>query len=219
MDRRGGVFPGRTPIHTADRVNPRLSVPGRLRTFVAVEIPGDLLKALETVQSELRRRGMRARWTRPESMHLTLKFLGNIPADHVAGVTDALQSAAAGHAAFRLTAAGIGVFPGVRRPRVVWAGLSGATAALARLQRELDDSLAAVGFAREERGFHGHLTLGRFAEGVDGGLIAEGVAFYASATFGDFEVCELVLFQSDLQPRGPVYRALARAKLRPPLES
>ena len=192
------------------------SMPSTLRAFVAVEIPGDLLKTLEAVQSELRRRGVRARWVRPESMHLTLKFLGNIPAGHVAGVTDALQSAADRLGAFRLTAAGIGVFPGVRRPRVLWAGLSGAIAALAQLQRELDDRLVVAGFSRELRDFHGHLTLGRFSAGVDGGRIADVVASYASTIFGGFEVREVVLFQSDLQPQGPVHTALARAKLLAP---
>ena len=187
---------------------------GTLRAFVAVEIPADLLKTLEAVQSEIKRRGVRARWVRPESMHLTLKFLGNIPAGHVAGVTDALQSAAGRLGAFRLTAAGIGAFPGVRRPRVLWAGLCGAIAALSQLQRELDDRLAAVGFAREERDFHGHLTLARFSAGVDDARIAEVVASYVSTVFGGFEVREVVLFQSDLQPQGPVHTALARANLR-----
>jgi 2'-5' RNA ligase len=150
-------------------------------------------------------------------MHLTLRFLGNIRADQVAGVADALHSAAGRRDPFGLTAAGIGVFPGARRPRVLWAGLSGALAALAQLQRELDERLVAVGFPREGREFHGHLTLGRFAEGADGGRIAEEIAPYAAAVFGDFEVRELVLFQSDLRPQGPVYTPLARAKLREPL--
>jgi RNA 2',3'-cyclic 3'-phosphodiesterase len=192
-------------------------MPGLLRAFVAMELPGDLLKTLEAGQSELKRRGVRARWIRPESLHLTLKFLGNISADQVAAVTDALQAAAGRHGAFCLTAAGIGVFPGVRRPRVLWAGLSGDIAALAQLQRDLDDRLVAVGFSREARDFHGHLTLGRFSTEVDSGRIADVVASYTSTIFGGFEVREVVLFQSDLQPQGPVHTALARAKLREPI--
>ena len=197
-------------------MSPKPSIPGTLRAFVAVEIPGDLLKTLEAVQSQIRRCGVRARWVRPESMHLTLKFLGNIPAGQVAGVTEALQSAASRLGAFRLTVAGLGVFPGIRHPRVLWAGLSGAIEALAQLQQELDDRLVGVGFSREERDFHGHLTLGRFSAEVDGARIADVVASYAATIFGGFEVREVVLFQSDLQPQGPVHTALAKATLREP---
>lgn len=187
-------------------------MPALLRAFVAVEIPEDLLAALATVQSELKRR-LRARWVRPGSMHLTLKFLGDIPADQAAGVAEAVQAAAGGHAGFRLTVSGIGVFPGIRRPRVIWAGFSGQTRLLSDLQRSLEEKLAALGFPQEARPFRGHLTIGRFSEPVDPDLMADVVNSFASRTFGEFAVEELVLFQSDLQPKGPVYTALARARL------
>jgi 2'-5' RNA ligase len=191
-------------------------MPAALRTFVAVEMPAELLTSLEAVQSELKRLGLRARWVRPEGMHLTLKFLGDIPADQAPAAAEALQAAAGGQTAFRLTAAGLGVFPSVRRPRVLWVGLSGATAELAQLQREIDDRFTAAGFHREERDFHGHLTLGRFSERVEGGRIAEALTSYAAAVFGGFDVREVVLFRSDLRPQGPVYTALARAGLKEP---
>jgi 2'-5' RNA ligase len=186
---------------------------GVLRAFVAVQIPDDLLKVLAAMQAELGRRGLQARWTRPENLHLTLKFLGDIPADQVETVATALRAVAAEHVLFELTAEGIGVFPGMRRPRVLWAGLSGASNALVRLQQDLDNQLEAVGFSREAREFHGHLTLGRFAEGP-GGRVADVLPAYAAQCFGSFEVREMVLFQSDLRPRGAVYTALVRAPLR-----
>lgn len=195
-------------------MNPKPIAAGVLRAFVAVELPAEILKALAAVQAEMRRGGVRARWARPENLHLTLKFIGDLPADRVADAANALRSAAAGHDPFRLTAAGIGVFPGACRPRVLWAGLSGAIAALEGLQRELDDRLAAFGFEREARGFHGHLTLGRFGAGARGGAIADVMSAHATQPFGSFDVRELVLFQSDLMPGGPVYTALARAPLR-----
>jgi len=193
-------------------VNQRAS--GTLRAFVATELPADLLKALAAVQAELGQRGLRARWTRPGNLHLTLKFLGDIPADRVPIVAMALRAAAAEHDVFELMAEGIDVFPGMRRPRVLWAGLSGAIAALEGLQREVDDRLAASGFEREPRSFHGHLTLGRFGEGALGGALADGMSAYSTQRFGSFAVREVVLFQSDLQPGGAVYTALARALLR-----
>jgi 2'-5' RNA ligase len=168
------------------------------------------------VQAELRGRGVRARWTRAENLHLTLKFIGPLPAGGLRAVADAIQWAASEYAAFELTAAGLGVFPGIRRARVLWVGLTPAAPVLTRLQRTLDERLGEIGFAREERGFQGHLTLGRFSAIPPDGLIADVVSAYASERFGRFEVREVVLFQSDLRPQGPVYTALAKARLKDP---
>ena len=96
---------------------------------------------------------MRARWARPESIHLTLKFLGQVPVEAVARVAEALAAAVDGQPAFGVTAGGLGVFPGVRRPRVVWVGLAGETEALAGLQRRVDQGLAVRGFPPEQRPF------------------------------------------------------------------
>jgi 2'-5' RNA ligase len=86
---------------------------------------------------------------------------------------------------------------------------------LVRLQRGLDHQLEGAGFPREARDFHGHLTLGRFTQAAGDG-VADGMSVYASKRFGSFQVRELVLFQSDLQPTGAVYTALAKAALRGP---
>ena len=187
-----------------------------LRAFVAVEIPEDVRAALDAVQERLRQQLVRARWVRSGSMHLTLKFLGDIPAAQVAGVADALREAARGHAALRLSAAGIGAFPGLRRPRILWTGFSGETEPLADLQRSVEEGLAALGFPREERPFRAHLTIGRFSGPVAPGPLGEALKAFATASFGEFAVQELVLFQSELKPSGAVYTALARVKLDEP---
>jgi 2'-5' RNA ligase len=185
-----------------------------LRTFVAVEIPGEVRAALEAAQSHLRQRRVRARWVRPQGMHLTLKFLGDVSADQVPTASDALQVAAGGHAGFSLTAAGIGVFPTLRQPRVIWAGFSGGTGPLADLQAGVEERLAAAGFPREVRPFRAHLTIGRFSEPPAPAVMAEAVNFFAGKNFGEFAVREIVLFQSDLKPEGAVHTALARVKLK-----
>jgi 2'-5' RNA ligase len=192
---------------------------GVVRAFVAVELPADLLKALNRVQAELRGRGVHARWTRAENLHLTLKFLGPLPAGRLRAVMDAMQAAAAEYAAFELTAAGIGVFPGTRRARVLWVGFTEPDPVLTRLHRSLDERLGEIGFAREGRDFQGHLTLGRFSTIPPDGLIAELVSAYASERFGSFKVREVVLFESDLRPTGPVYTALGKAPLRDPRQN
>jgi 2'-5' RNA ligase len=189
-------------------------MPASLRAFVAVETPKEVRTALAAVQSHLRQRRVRARWVRPGGMHLTLKFLGDIAADQVPGVVDALQAAAGGHPAFCLTAAGIGVFPGLRRPRVIWAGFSEGTGPLAGLQLSVEERLAAMGFPPEDRPFRAHLTIGRCSGPVDAAVMAAALNSFAGRCFGEFDAREIVLFQSDLAPDGPVYTALARAKLK-----
>jgi 2'-5' RNA ligase len=189
-------------------------MPGMLRVFVAVEIPGPVRSALGSVQDELRQGRVRARWVRPDNIHLTLKFLGAIPVGHVASIAGAMQATAAAHPRFGLSVAGIGVFPGLRRPRVLWAGIAGRAAPLANLHQDLDRRLAALGFPREGRPFRGHLTIARFGVTPAAGLSAAVLAGYRDAPFGDLEVRETVLFQSELKPDGPVYTALARAALK-----
>lgn len=188
-------------------------MPGMVRAFVAVEVPGAVRSALSSVQDELRRRNVRARWVRPENIHLTLKFLGAIPVGHVPSVAGAMQAASAAHARFSVAVSGVGVFPGLRRPRVLWAGVSSRAAALTHLQRDLDAQLAVLGFPKEGRSFRGHLTIGRFKAGSDAGLSAAVLGGIKDAPFGELEVRELVLFQSELQVDGPVYTVLGRAEL------
>ncbi|MCU0538574.1 MAG: RNA 2',3'-cyclic phosphodiesterase [Desulfobacterales bacterium] len=183
---------------------------GMLRTFVAVESPPALRSALQEVQSDLRRLGVRVRWVRPENIHLTLKFLGEIPAGHAASVGQALQAAVQGHAPFSLDVVGVGVFPGLRRPRVIWVGLADREGRLDRLQADVEERLSALGFPREPGRFRGHLTIGRFRAEGSPGPVAEAAARWSGRTIGPLEVHELVLFKSTLRPEGAEYTALAR---------
>ena len=190
-------------------------MPGMLRAFVAVEMPGPVRKALEELQSDLKQLKIRASWVRPGNIHLTLKFLGNIPAGHVPSIGDVLRVVAKAHGRFRLAVAGLGVFPDIRRSKVIWVGLTGRPDALTPLQQDLDGRLAALGFPRAEKPFRGHLTIGRFrAEGGLPGPVADAVKRYAAATFGTAAVEEIVLLQSDLRPEGPIYTRLAQENLK-----
>lgn len=184
-----------------------------LRAFIAAELPAGLREAIGRLQAELARAGVRARWVRPEGIHLTLRFLGDVPAAAAGPLAEALAAAAAGQAALSLAAVGLGVFPGPRRPRVVWAGLAGETGALAGLQHRLEEALVAHAFSPEDRPFRPHLTLGRFGEAGAPGPVADALAAHAGRELGRFEIGEIVLFRSELRPMGAVYTALARAAL------
>jgi 2'-5' RNA ligase len=143
--------------------------PSTLRLFVACPLPIELKEALTAVQDELRAQGARARWVRPEGIHLTLKFLGAVEEGHVATITSALERVIAPFEV-RLRIDRLGAFPSVSsaRLRVVWAGLSGDIDALAALAARVESALEPLGFPREGRPFAPHLTLARVPDEAGG---------------------------------------------------
>ncbi len=170
-------------------------------------------EALEAIQSKLKTRITRARWTRPEGIHLTLKFLGDIEEHRVLEISNVLEVVAQEHRAFDLTLQGVGAFPRLASPRVLWVGLKPSDE-LTRIHRELDKALARIGFTPEKRAFRGHLTLARLnGEHWDESLrrfflesdrISDGLTFSAH---------QLVLFRSELKPGGAVYSPLHICRL------
>ena len=132
-----------------------------IRTFVAVKLPETVLAAIGDVQAQLAVYGFNVRWVTTGNIHLTLKFIGGVHEDEVDGIAAVLTETVHGFAPLRLAAAGVGVFPSVKRARVIWVGLSGQLSEFAALQRSIEDRLATIGYPREKRPFSGHLTLGR----------------------------------------------------------
>ena len=188
-----------------------------LRLFVAVELPEHVRDALAAVQDALRREvSGRLRWTAPTGIHLTLKFLGEVPETRVGVITAALREASAGQAPFALTLSGTGVFPNARSPRVVWVGLGGDVDALGRLQARVEGSLVAAGFPAEDRDFRPHLTLARVADRLSGGqreTLVERVKGALVPEVEPFQVKGVSLMRSILQPTGSVYERQAEATL------
>ena len=187
------------------------------RLFVALEPPEPVRRRLAAIQGELRRSAGRAadeiRWVPPENVHLTLQFLGAVPSERVGGVETALRSAAGQARPLALELKGAGGFPNARRPRVLWAGVSGDVGALAALAADLERRLAPLGFPPEERAFSAHLTLGRARDGRGAPGLAGALASASGAEGAPWRVAEVVLFESHLSPHGPRYEAIARAPL------
>ena len=190
-----------------------------LRTFIAVELEPEVRDALARVQAKLKRGAPdgAVKWVNPEGIHLTLKFLGDMPVSKVSKVADAMAAARAGLGAFDLAVEGRGCFPNYRRPRVIWVAandLSGST--LTRLQAAVERLVSPLGFPTEEREFSPHLTLGRIARNVSpaaeaavGQLVLDTVVERIALQ----RVTAVSLIRSDLRPTGPVYYTLATAVL------
>jgi len=184
-----------------------------IRTFVAVDLPDTVAASIRVLQNELRDQKFKIKWVRTDNLHLTLKFLGDTRADRIAVVNQALENAAAMGSPMTLGARGLGVFPGIRRPRVVWVGIDGDVDTLMRLQQAIDGTLASAGFPPETRSFKAHLTIGRVKGRVDTGRLLEVVQHYQRYRSESFQIKRFGLIQSDLKPQGPQYSYLAKYDL------
>lgn len=190
-------------------------VPERIRLFVGVEISlaavRELAAAAESLRRKARAAGLRVRWLAPEQYHVTLKFLGWSRPEAVGAIADALVEPIAEVGSFAITGRGQGAFPRADRARVLWAGVDDPAGGLARLAEIVETALEPAGFAREERDFHPHVTLGRIRQPADlGALLGAG----SEKMFRESRVGSVTLFESVLKSSGSEYRVRARWGLR-----
>ncbi len=182
-----------------------------LRLFVAIELEEPVLRALGAAQAELRRHGLGSlRWVRPEGVHLTLKFLGETPADRVPAIRQALAAAVKGVAPHALSLGAMGTFGG-RNPRIVWVDVAGDVETLRGVQARVDTSLQPLGFPRESRRFSPHLTLARVRPETAremAGPIAKALEAVMPPV-AEIPVREVSLMRSRLGPGGAAYERLA----------
>lgn len=176
-----------------------------IRAFIAVEIPEKIISSIGKVQERLKDHKLKVRWVRPKSMHLTLKFLGHIPEEDTEKVGGVLLETVKGYSPLSLKAKGMGVFPGIKRPRVIWVGFAGQLETLVRLQKTLDEKLETIGFPREKRPFKGHLTLGRIKTRIDPKKFGDVLRTFSIFETETFTADRIILYQSDLKPSGAVY--------------
>ena len=187
-----------------------------MRCFIAIDLSAGVRDALARLLASLRDAAPRAdvRWVDAAQLHLTLKFLGGVPDDRVPAISRALAEAVAGVGAVALSAGGVGAFPSLRRPRVLWAGTTGGAAELAALAATVDRVAVAHGFPPEARPFRGHLTLGRVRSDRGGAALAKALAAAGAPDLGAWTASEVVLYESRLRPTGALYVPISRHALR-----
>jgi 2'-5' RNA ligase len=184
-----------------------------IRAFIALDLPRGVHRALAGLQEEWQRAAAPVSWIKPESIHLTLKFLGNIANEQVPEIQAHLQKLAISAVPFRLQPLGCGAFPSIKQMRVVWVGLQGAIEELLKLQKSVEDALVPLGFESEDRPYRAHLTLGRVKGRRHLQLLQEAVVRRQDFQAEAFDVTEVVLYRSELRPEGARYTALFRAPL------
>ena len=181
-----------------------------VRAFLAIELPPDIKDLIEDIKERLMPALKGIRWARPEGMHLTLKFFGDVSQGDVACISEVVEKNVIDIAPMELNAGLPGGFPSLKRPRVLWLDIGGDTQRLEALQAEIEGDLKECGFPGEKRAFKPHLTLGRARS--RGGIIS-GSEDVITKTWEPgthrFDVRELILFESELKPGGAVYTRLA----------
>ena len=183
-----------------------------VRSFIAIDLPENIRSELRRLQEHFKKSFHRFKWVSVTSIHLTLKFLGNVTYGQLDPIKKELQKIAEEQPAFRLSLRETGLFPDMRRPRVVWVGLGDDIKALSQLQLSIDSALTPLGFVPEKRDFTPHLTLARIPEGLkspEPGSFGKQWASVQINTNLNFMATSVNLMKSTLRPAGAIYDVLA----------
>lgn len=194
-----------------------------IRSFVALllddAVRGAVAQSVQRLREAERGTGRAVAWVPAQNLHLTLKFLGQQPEERLAAVGAALAEVAGACRPFTMALKGVGAFPALDRPRILWIGFNEGGVEARALQEQVEAALEPHGFPREGRPWHPHLTIGRIPDdrrwrAEAGPALREAMAAIATQSFGRLPVDRVVLMRSDLGPGGARYRELASAALR-----
>ncbi len=188
---------------------------GKIRSFIAIELPSEVRDQLRILlDNNLKNKlDIVASWVKPENCHLTLKFLGDVPPEEISRITNTLISVTQDISPFSLRLDKLGVFPNIKHPRILWIGIAGDTQQLISLHNNIDSKLKLIGFPSENRAFAPHLTLCRIRENLSEST-CKNISDVLNTNWiesSHFQVSEIVLFRSELTPKGPIHSRLATA--------
>ena len=185
-----------------------------VRTFAAVEINAAIRGTAEKLIQSLSPAGADVKWVEPKNMHLTLKFLGEVPSQEIPRICESVARGAAKVEQFEFEVRGAGAFPNAARPRTLWLGAGAGEEAMIALHGHVEKALTKLGYRKEHRRFRPHLTIGRVRRGGPGvDQLGELLADQTDLEAGKITVSHVVVFSSELDRTGPIYQSLGRAKL------
>jgi 2'-5' RNA ligase len=183
-----------------------------MRTFIAVELPEQIKKQIEVLQAPLKKTNAFVSWVKPGNIHITLKFLGEVPEEKIEEVFSATELALKGAKRFKMNLKGMGAFPDLRRPRVIWVGAGKGEEELSGMAARIEDELKKIGYPKEKRKFSAHFTVGRVKSPKN---IEKLMELVKSTDFEteDIEVSEVAVMRSQLHPAGAIYTPLKKMPL------
>ncbi|WP_299977898.1 RNA 2',3'-cyclic phosphodiesterase [Desulfobacula sp.] len=180
-----------------------------IRAFIAISLPKEIKKELHGLQEQLRKSGIKASWPKPEAMHLTLKFFGNINISKIDAVKTCMTKAVTGVSIHSLYVSGIGVFPSVKKARVIWSGTKGQTNVLEKLANRLEVTLFEdMGIKKENKSFLPHLTVARIKKSIFPKTMIKLIQEFKNFHSEDFFVSEIKFFQSELTSSGAIHKII-----------
>jgi len=187
-----------------------------MRAFIAIELPEEIKTILSNIQDELRQTRADVKWVKPENIHLTLKFLGEVEQDKVSKIQLVLEEIAQENSPFAVYLSSLGAFPKLQYPRVVWIGITNEQLVL-KIAEHLEKEIVKIGLLAESRPFSTHITLGRVRSGLNRKALIEKLEFLnknLSSDLPEFRVLSLTLFKSTLTPQGPIYESVFSCALK-----
>ena len=179
----------------------------KLRLFIAIELPSNIIDGLRNVQEELKDKSNKSSWAKPENIHLTLKFLGDTETGKIDSMVNILEGIAGRSFSFEISVKGVGTFPAAGNPRVIWVGIE-ENKDMLQLYNNIEEGLAALGFEKERRDFKPHLTIGRIKFLNDRAGLRRGLEKVAGLNLARFAVAGFALFKSTLTPEGAIHTKL-----------
>jgi 2'-5' RNA ligase len=184
-----------------------------MRCFIAIPLPSETHQELSQIQSQLKETEADVKWVKNDNIHLTLKFLGDVKEEKIKIISKELRGVANKSTGFESGIGNLGTFPTLSNPRVIWIGISKNEDKIVKLQQRIEEILTPLGFERETRPFHAHLTLGRVRSKKNINRLTEKLKSLSSPEFKPFMIDKITLFQSTLKPTGAEYSALDEFKL------
>ncbi|MFH1395681.1 MAG: RNA 2',3'-cyclic phosphodiesterase [Candidatus Omnitrophota bacterium] len=178
-----------------------------IRTFIAVELSDEAKAELSRIQSVFQKNPDNIKWVKPDNIHLTLKFLGNIQENKSEEIENVLKKAVLGIAPFEIVLHGLGVFPGENVPRVLWVGIKDGAKQLTDIADKIETLLAEKGFPKEKRNFSAHLTLGRIKH-IKNRTLFKNLLNSVIVKQVSVHVGRIVLFKSKLSSEGALHEVL-----------
>lgn len=185
-----------------------------IRTFIAVEMPGEVQAKLVEIQKELARFVERVSWVKQGNIHLTLKFLGDVRAGKIEVIKSSLERVAESHSPFEMNFGGVGAFPNFTRPRVIWIGIKDGAKESIKLAESVEVASKSLGFPRERKKFQPHLTLARIRSRINLESVGRRCSKYDSLDIQPIKIARFTLMHSQLHPSGSIYNPLAEFALK-----
>ncbi len=185
-----------------------------IRVFIAVSFNQKLTRELRELQDQFKQLSLNASWVKPENIHLTLKFLGDVETNQVSKVFDPINKTALAFSSFNLRLSNLGIFPSWNRPQILSIGLDNKEEILKKLKKRLELELSNVGFPRDMKPFSPHLTLARLRSPSNKNLLKKEIEKFSVPLDHLIKISEIKLFKSSLAPKGAEYTKLFSSSLK-----